>query len=184
MTTAFKTLTLVYSLTFVLDAAVSPNANDGRPPSQLVLDGVGPIPLAAHAGRTYLLDAVETYTVAVYINGSIDRGLLAAADVAKVLRIDVTYVDDLRRRMPYDWRRELVPPLEPAATAHLRGTFAPLQHGDIVLVEYVPTKGTTVRVNRGVAVSGAHHDLMLAFLDHWLGQRPVSEELKRTLLAP
>jgi hypothetical protein len=32
-------------------------------------------------------------------------------------------------------------------------------------------------------VSGAHHDLMLAFLDHWLGDRPVSEELKRTLLA-
>ena len=49
MTTTFKTLTLVYCLTFVLDAAVSPNATDGRPPSQLVLDGVGPIPLAADA---------------------------------------------------------------------------------------------------------------------------------------
>ena len=23
---------------------------------------------------------------------------------------------------------------------------------------------------------------MLAFLDHWLGQRPVSEEMKRTLV--
>jgi hypothetical protein len=74
--------------------------------------------------------------------------------------------------------------LEPAATAHLRGTFAPLRNGDIVLVEYVPTKGTTVRINRGVAVSGAHHDLMLAFLDHWLGQQPVSEEIKRMLLTP
>jgi hypothetical protein len=26
-----------------------------------------------------------------------------------------------------------------------------------------------------------NHDLMLAFLDHWLGQRPVSEELRRAL---
>jgi hypothetical protein len=25
--------------------------------------------------------------------------------------------------------------------------------------------------------------LMLAFLDHWLGDRPLSEEIKRTLLA-
>jgi hypothetical protein len=175
---------LVYCLTFVLCAALSPRVNDGHPPSHLVLDGVGVVPLAAHARRTYLLDAVEIYMVAVYINGSLDRRHLAAAGVAKVLRIDVTFTDDLRRRMPYDWRHELVPPLEPAATAHLRGTFAPLQHGDIVLVEYVPTKGTTVRVNRGVAVSGAHHDLMLAFLDHWLGQRPVSEEIKRTLLTP
>lgn len=49
-------------------------------------------------------------------------------------------------------------------------------------VEYVPAKGTVVRVNRAVAVSGAHHELMLAFLDHWLGQRPLSEEIKRTLL--
>jgi Chalcone isomerase-like len=65
----------------------------------------------------------------------------------------------------------------------LRGAFAPLRYGDVVLVEYVPIKGTTVRINRGVAVSGAHHDLMLAFLDHWIGQQPVSEEVKRSLLA-
>jgi hypothetical protein len=177
------TRTLVYCLTIVLCVA-SPRANDGRPPSHLVLDGVGTVPLAAHARRTYLLDAAAIYIVAVYIDGSLDRGHLAAADVAKALRIDVTYIDDLRRRMTHDWRRELVPPLEPAATAHLRGTFAPLRNGDIVLVEYVPTKGTTVRINRGVAVSGAHHDLMLAFLDHWLGQQPVSEEIKRMLLTP
>jgi hypothetical protein len=31
-------------------------------------------------------------------------------------------------------------------------------------------------------VTGASHDLILAFLDHWLGQRPVSEEIKRALL--
>jgi hypothetical protein len=53
----------------------------------------------------------------------------------------------------------------------------------VVLIEYVPGKGTTVRVNKAVAVGGVNHDLMLAFLDHWLGQRPVSEEIKRTLLA-
>lgn len=33
-----------------------------------------------------------------------------------------------------------------------------------MLIEYVPNKGTFVRVNRAVAVSGANHDLMLAFL--------------------
>ena len=90
----------IYCLTIALSAVASPSANATRPPSQLVLEGVGTIPLAAHARRTYLLAAVQRYTVAVYVNG---------------------------------W---------------------------------------------------AHHDLMLAFLDHWLGQRPVSEDLKRTLLAP
>ena len=100
-----------------------------------------------------------------------------------MLRIDVTYREDVLRPMALDWRRELVPPLEAAGVAHLRGVFAPLQYGDSVQIEYVPAKGTTVRVNKGVAGSVAQHDLMLAFLDHWLGDRPVSEEIKRTLLA-
>lgn len=176
------TRVLVCCLAIALSSVAPPGANDAQPPGQLVLDAVGTIPLAAHAHRTHLLAAVETYTVAVYLNGSLNQEHLAAADVPKVLRIAVTYIDDLRRRMPHDWRRELVPDLEPAATAHLRGTFAALRNGDVVLVEYAPARGTTVRVNRAVAVPGAHHDLMLAFLDHWLGQRPVSEDLKRTLL--
>ena len=47
----------------------------------------------------------------------------------------------------------------------------------------MPARGTPVRVNNPVAGAGAHHDLMLAFLDHWLGDRPLSEEIRRTLLA-
>jgi hypothetical protein len=101
---------------------------------------------------------------------------------AKALRIEITYENDLRRRVAIDWRRELIPPLEASAIAQLRGTFAPLQHGDVVLIAYAPTTGTFVRVNKSVAVSEANHDLMLAFLDHWLGQRPVSEEIKKTLI--
>jgi hypothetical protein len=172
---------LLCSLVLVLSTGTLSRAHDATPPDQLVLDGAGPLPLAGHASRTCLLDT-PVYTIAVYVAGSLERGHLAAADVPKVLRIAVTYVDDLQRRHPCDWRRELVPSVEPAPSAHLRGVFAPIQNGDLVLIEYVPRKGTTVRINRTVAASGADHDLMLAFLDHWLGQRPVSEELKRTLL--
>ena len=102
--------------------------------------------------------------------------------VLRALRIEVTYQDDLRRRVPLDWQSELVPRLDPQPIAHVRGIFAPLRKGDVVQIEYLPQKGTTVRVNRDIAVSGAHHDLMLAFVDHWLGQRPVSDEIKRALL--
>ena len=58
------------------------------------------------------------------------------------------------------WRRELVPRLDPVATTHLLAILG----------------------NTRTAVSRAPHDLMVAFLDQWLGQRPVSEDLKRTLL--
>jgi hypothetical protein len=176
----------VYAMVVLLAtwcATVPANARQVRPPEQIVVETTGPLQLAAHARRTHLLGAIDLYTIGIYSAGEMDRARLGSPDVSKVLRIDVTYREDVRRPMALDWRRELVPPLEAAGVAHLRGVFAPLQYGDCVQIEYVPAKGTTVRVNKGVAGSVAQHDLMLAFLDHWLGDRPVSEELKRTLLA-
>lgn len=42
--------------------------------------------------------------------------------VAKALRIAALFKDDLQRRVTVDWRKELIPRLEPAAMAHLQGT--------------------------------------------------------------
>ena len=165
----------------IAGATASVGAREIRPPEQITIGGGEVLRLCGQAQRTHLLGTVELYTVALYSDG-VGYARLASADVAKALRIDVTYDHDLRRRVVLDWRRELVPPLEPQAVAHLRGSFAPLRHGDVVQIEYVPDKGTSVRVNKAVAVAGAHHDLMLAFLDQWLGDRPVSEQVKRTLL--
>ena len=139
--------------------------------------------MAAQAVRRALLGAVELYTVAIYTDGApVSRELLVSPDTPKALRIQVSYADDIRRRIAIDWRRELVPRLEAGASVHIQGSLAPIQQGDVVIVEYVPGKGTTVRVNKGIAASGANHDLMLAFLDHWIGQRPLSEEIKQALL--
>jgi hypothetical protein len=75
-----------------------------------------------------------------------------------------------------------VPSLDRAATTHLLAIVGPARKGDVLTVEYEPGKGTTIRGNRLTAVTRAPHGLMVAFLDQWLGQRPVSEDLKRTLL--
>jgi hypothetical protein len=152
-------------------------------PSTMTPDGAAAIMRIGQAQRVHLLGAVDLYSIALYVDEPFfDRAHLISPEVAKALRIVVTHKEDLGRRLALDWRQELIPRLEPAATMHLRGTFAPLREGDVVLIEYAPTKGTVVRVNKAVAVSGANHDLMLAFLDHWLGQRPVSETIKRSLL--
>lgn len=156
----------------------------GNPPA-LALDGSTALQLVAQARRGHLLGTVDFYTIGIYADGPTpDRVGLSSPKASKAIRIQVTYEQDVRRRLTLDWRRELVPPLDPAAAALLRGTFAALERGDVVRIEYVPAKGTAVRVNRLLAVSEGHHELMLAFLDHWIGQRPVSEEIKRTLLAP
>ena len=179
---AMRALRYFVVIALIVSATASLGARENRPPEHLTVGEREPLRLRGHALRTHLLGTVGLYTVALYSDGAGDHARLASADVPKALRIEVTYEDDLRRRVAIDWQRELVPSLEPQAVAHLRGSFAPLRRDDVVLVEYLPEKGTAVRVNKAVAVSGAHHDLMLAFLDHWLGNRPVSEEIKRTLL--
>jgi hypothetical protein len=152
------------------------------PPQLITPEGGMPIPRAAEARRVHLLGLIELYGLALYVSGSTSREHLLSPEVPKVLRIQIVYEEDPRNRIGIDWRGELVPRVESAATAHLRGVFAPVRGGDVVLIEYVPGRGTTVRVNKAVAVGGVNHDLMLAFLDHWLGQRAVSEEIKHALL--
>ena len=163
--------------------ALPARAQPSGHPATLTSDKGTPLTRIGLATRAHLLGQVEIYTVALYLDGSTtDRARLESEDVAKALRIEIRYEDDERQLVPFDWRRELIPNLNPTATAHLRGLFAPLRPGDVVLVEYVPRKGTILRVNKSVAVSNANHQLMMAFLDHWLGQRPVSEDVKRALL--
>lgn len=152
-------------------------------PRTLTPEGGTALSLAGHAARLYLLGQVEIYDMALYVESApADLAHLRSDATSKAVRVEVRYEDDLRRPLPIDWRRELVPQLEAAGAAHLRATAGTLRHGDVMLIEYVPGKGTTVRVNRTVAVAGVSHDLMLTFLDHWLGQRPVSEDIKRALL--
>jgi hypothetical protein len=139
----------------VLLLAGPAGAQEGHPPA-ITPEGES-IPLAGQARRTHLLGAVEFYDIALYASTA-DRAHLLSPDVPKALRIEVTHEDDLHRRVTLDWRRELVPLVELPAAAHLRGSFAPLQQGDVVLIAYVPGKGTTVRVNKGLAASGEHHD--------------------------
>jgi hypothetical protein len=177
-----RALRLSLACALIAGATVSIGAREIRPPEHITIGERESLPLWGWAQRTHLLGALDLYTVAVYSPATRDYASLAAVDAPKALRIEVTYQDDLHRRVTLDWRRELVPPLEPQAIAQLRGVFAPLRTGDVVQIEYVPQKGTTVRVNRSVAVSGTHHDVMLAFLDHWLGQRAVSDEIRRALL--
>jgi hypothetical protein len=172
----------LYSSALAIIFPLSAAAQSSVHPPTLSLDGGASLPRAAQATRTHLLGVDEIYGIALYVEGPLNVARLASTEVPKALRIEFRYQDDLRRGISLNWQRELVPPLEPAATNHLRGAVAPLKRGDVVIVEYTPGKGTTVRVNRSESVVGANHDLMLAFLDHWLGQDPVSEDIKRTLL--
>jgi hypothetical protein len=167
----------------IVSFAGTPAALHGQSPADVRV-GFTPLALVAEGSRTDQLGGEALYTVAAYAEARpLDLADLARADAAKALRIEVAIDDDPFSPLTRPWRLELVPPrLDPAATTHLLATVGAVRKGDVLLVEYEPGKGTTIRRNTLTAVSRAPHGLMIAFLDQWLGQRPVSEQLKRTLL--
>jgi hypothetical protein len=170
------------SLLLVVTGATAP-AQDARQPPETMALGTSSLSLVAKARRTHLLDAVDLYGVAIYVPDHEPlRPALLDPHVAKVLRVEVHAADDLTQRSTIDWRSELIPRLNAAGTAHLRNAVGALRRGDLLLVEYSPQLGTSVRINKTVVVPSASHDLMLAYADHWLGQRPISEEMRRQLL--
>ena len=176
-----RSLSAVLGVILVAGQALA--AAQAPPPASLELDDRVTVSLAAQARRAHLLGSVDFYRLAVYTNTPIrDTAALSMRDTPKALRIDITYKHDLHRAMSFDWQRELIPHLEAAAIEQLRRIFAPVRTGDVLQIDYTLDKGTTVRVNRSQAVTRGSHDLMLAFLDHWLGQRPVSDEMKQELL--
>jgi hypothetical protein len=154
----------------------------GQSPAEVRV-GYARLALAAQASRTDQLGGEALYVVAVYAEAPrLDLGRLASADVAKAVRVEIASDDDPFSPLTRPWRRELTPDLNPGAATQLRVLTASVRKGDVLLVEFEPGKGTTIRSGRQTIVTRAPHDLMIAFLDHWLGQRPVSEELKRALL--
>jgi len=60
--------------------------------------------------------------------------------------------------------------------------FSDVQKGDVVLLDYIPQKGTRVTIKNEVKgiIEGA--DFNRALLSVWLGEEPVTDELKDAML--
>jgi Chalcone isomerase-like len=166
----------------IVSVAGIPAVVHGQSPADIRV-GYTSLTVVAEGSRKDQPGGEALYSVAVYAEARpLDLAQLATAETAKALRIEVVSDDDPFSPLTRPWRRELVPRLDRAAANHLLAIVGPARKGDVLLVEYEPGKGTTIRGNTLTAVSRAPHGLMVAFLDQWLGQRPVSEDLKRTLL--
>lgn len=180
-----RALLLFISLVALSGAQIKAQTHRSLPPQPATIPSGadGSLALVGEARRSHLLGSADLYDVAVYLpNGADMNGALINPDVSKALRVQVHAPDDLPLRLTFDWRAELLPRMNAAGSTHLRNAFGSLRHGDLLMVEYAPRTGTVVKINKTLVVPTAGHDLMLAFLDHWVGQRPVSEDMRRQLL--
>ena len=101
--------------------------------------------------------------------------------VAKAIRIRILY-KDLPDRMPAEWRETFEAELNRELLGRLKRAFRRLEQGDVLLFSFRPGGSTEIAVNGEVLLTDPGHDLMLALIDQWMGDRPVSKNLRRLLL--
>jgi hypothetical protein len=133
------------------------------------------------AVRSTMLGLVDLYAIALYVPLQSAGQSLTSRELPKVFWIGICYDDSLPRLVPRSWRRELVPRLGSIERRTLRAHFAALNQGEIMKIAYEPGSGTTIQIGRGAAIDTRGHALMVGLLDHWIGQTPVSVEIKEAL---
>jgi hypothetical protein len=69
-----------------------------------------------------------------------------------------------------------------ARLADFNGLFADTKKGDVILLDYLPGKGTRVTINTRVKGTIPGSDFNKALLRVWLGEKPVDSGLKKAML--
>lgn len=64
----------------------------------------------------------------------------------------------------------------------LNSYFPDLKAGDVILLDYIPAKGTRVTINDAVKGVIPGNDFYAALLDVWLGDEPADDDLKEAML--
>lgn len=87
------------------------------------------------------------------------------------------WTDGMRANLPENEIQELDPVLE-----SFNKLFMAVHKGDVIQIDYLPGKGTEVRINnewRGIV---GDNRFFRALLNVWLGPKPVTKEIKAAML--
>jgi len=89
---------------------------------------------------------------------------------------------DLPPNLPANWRPILAEELNRELMGKLKLAYRRLEQNDRITFFYAPRQGSTIWINDKQILSDPGHGLMLGLVDQWLGEQPVSKNLKRLLL--
>ena len=98
--------------------------------------------------------------------------------------VEIMYDGSVPDKIPSNWQNELLPLLSAEQEKKLKGEYAQLTAGDVIVIANEEDTAT-VRVNGKAVLSNLKKDqneqLLRAFNDIWLGDKPVSDSLKKDL---
>lgn len=137
----------------------------------LVLNGTGTRHLLfakLYTCRLFVPRQVSSFEEISKLNGPIE------------LHLDVH--GDPPGKLPDDWARVLDEELSQKLFERVKSRYRKLDAGDRVIVVYKPGEGTSVWLNTERQFTDPGPGLMMALLEQWIGDRPVSVNLRHRLL--
>ncbi len=166
----------VVLLTLAMGAAAEgwqgkPQAELPQVMDELVLNGTGTRHLLfakLYTCRLYVPRRVSSFEQIRELNGPIE------------LHLDVH--GEPPGKLPNDWARVLDEELSQKLFERVKSRYRKLDAGDRVIVVYEPGEGTSVWLNRNKQFTDPGPGLMMALLEQWIGDRPVSMNLRHRLL--
>lgn len=102
--------------------------------------------------------------------------------IGRIFLLDVLYEGNLPDDIPGLWREPLAEEISAELLEILQEQYDRVDSGDRVEIAYQPDQGEVLRINGEVVIRDQGRELMPALTDLWLGDDPVSGNLKRLLL--
>ena len=144
-----------------------------------------------YQGSTFVINGCGTremlwhklYQASLYLNektSNIEK--IMNQNTAKLLRLQVLYEKNLPDEIPNIWQEPLEEEISKELFKLLQNLYSDLNTRDVLLFIYDPDSGTKVSKNGNTLVTATDSVLMDTLLENWLGDEPVSSNLKRLLL--
>lgn len=142
-------------------------------------------------GNTYRLSGcglreflfMDIYLLAFYLpDDSNDITAIQSHNTGKIFVLDVLYEGSLPDDIPNLWRAPLAEQISSELLEILQEQYDKVDTGDRVEIAFQPGRGEAMRINGDIVIRDQGKELMPALTDLWLGDDPVSGNLKRLLL--
>ncbi len=149
------------------------------PPSTLTLENRDWV-LASSGIRTYAF--IDVYQCSLYLkeSGKVRKTILEKKQPVTI-RVKIL-TSELPGQVPDTWKETIKPEVSDKVYKRFKKNFRKLEEGDELLFSYTPGKATLLYLNRDKVFSDPGVELMHSLLDQWIGEDPISDDLKNNLI--
>lgn len=132
-------------------------------------------------GTREMMFFVDVYVISLYLPAPPADAVMDPG-TTKLVQLNIIYDGSVPDDLPDEWRSRLENQISQEMLRTLQGFYKDIRGGDIVTIGYAPDSGTAIRVNGETVVTQPGNSLIDAMLELWIGEDPISGNLKRLLL--